>query len=109
MLVDGDDEILGVNILKVFNSVYTTRKQEVVYSNFMSFHGYNTVTCGISEPYTDYEKAKNLYREFQYTRMFPIRTFLNKNLLKIHVGDLQDDEGNWFKSASDHAICTPLL
>jgi hypothetical protein len=34
-LVDGDDELLGVNIFKVFNSVYTRKELEVLYSNII--------------------------------------------------------------------------
>ena len=42
-LVDGDDELLGVNIFKVFNSLYVTKKLEVLYSNYITFHGYYSV------------------------------------------------------------------
>jgi hypothetical protein len=34
-LVDGDDELLGVNIFKVFNSVYTLEGLDVLYSNII--------------------------------------------------------------------------
>jgi len=34
-LVDGDDELLGVNVFKVFNSVYTRKGLEVLYSNII--------------------------------------------------------------------------
>jgi hypothetical protein len=32
--MDGDDEFIGKNALKLFNSIYQTRKSGVVYSNF---------------------------------------------------------------------------
>lgn len=35
VLLDGDDELLGVNVLKVFNSMYTKLKLEVMYSNII--------------------------------------------------------------------------
>jgi hypothetical protein len=41
--------------------------------------------------------------------MFPVRSFRVRNFLKIRKSDLQSEEGAWFKSAYDHAICTPLL
>ena len=51
-MVDGDDELLGVNIFKVFNALYVTHKLEVLYSNFIAFQGYSSVSPGISQPYT---------------------------------------------------------
>ncbi len=34
-LVDGDDELLGVSALKVFNSLYTANNLDVLYSNLV--------------------------------------------------------------------------
>lgn len=54
LIVDGDDELLGVNVFKTFNSVYTTKQQEVVYSNFIVlYHKNNQLRGGWSSAYTE--------------------------------------------------------
>jgi len=35
--VDGDDELIGRNVFKVFNWAYQTQKAGVVYSNYYRF------------------------------------------------------------------------
>ena len=109
MLADGDDELLGVNIFKVFNSEYTTKQLEVAYSNIIVNHLKNkTAFKGWSEEYTPEERNFNKYRD-NSTKMFPLRTFKVSTFLKIPKSDLQDDDGNWFMSAYDQVICPQLL
>jgi glycosyltransferase involved in cell wall biosynthesis len=38
MIVDGDDELIGRNILKVFNWGYQTKKAGVMYTNFIWYN-----------------------------------------------------------------------
>jgi hypothetical protein len=52
-LVDGDDELLGINVLKVFNSVYTRKGLEVMYSNIIVNDKNKYVKQGWSSSYTD--------------------------------------------------------
>jgi hypothetical protein len=108
-LIDGDDELLGVNVLKVFNSIYTQKKLDVLYSNFLnSNRGAKTVSLGWSRGYTPDEKKFNIYRDFS-TQMFPLRSFRVSTFLKIPVANMQDDAGVFFMSASDQTICPQVL
>ena len=48
-----DDELLGFNIFKVFNSVYQLEKSNVVYSNFLEYHAdHEQLLKGYSTSYT---------------------------------------------------------
>ncbi len=38
MIVDGDDELIGKNALKLFNIAYQKNKAGVVYSNFYFYN-----------------------------------------------------------------------
>ena len=51
-LVDGDDELLGVNVFKVFNSVYTKKNLDVLYSNIIVNEKNEHVKRGWSSGYT---------------------------------------------------------
>lgn len=52
LVVDGDDELLGVNIFKVFNALYITHGLQVVYSNYVRTINLNDAIKGISKEYT---------------------------------------------------------
>jgi len=54
MIVDGDDELIGNNILKIFNTAYQKNKAGVVYSNFYFYNqDSGEVKSGFTSPYTD--------------------------------------------------------
>ena len=107
-LVDGDDELLGINVLKVFNSVYTLKGLEVMYSNIIISDKGKEIRKGWSSGYSALEKKYNKYRD-SATRMFPLRTFNVSTFLKLRPSDLKDNDGNWFISAYDQTICPQVL
>lgn len=109
LLVDGDDQLLGVNIMKVYNSLYITKKLEILYSNYLDFMTYSSVTRGISQPYSLEQKKQNKYRQIGYTHFFHARSFRASTFLKIKVADFKDNDGKFWTSASDYAYCIPLL
>lgn len=39
MLVDGDDSLLGTQVMKLFNAVYQKNKAAVVYSRYLVLSG----------------------------------------------------------------------
>ena len=51
--IDGDDELIGRNILQVFNSVNQSKKAGVVYSNFYYYHPTEYLYYGFNSQYTD--------------------------------------------------------
>lgn len=52
--MDGDDELVGTQVFKMYNMLYQREKMYVLYSNFISYDSYypnNPLTIGISEKY----------------------------------------------------------
>ena len=47
MIVDGDDELIGRQVLKHFNAIFQEKKVWFMYTNFISPHG----TVGYSRPF----------------------------------------------------------
>ena len=47
MIVDGDDELIGRQVLKVFNAAFQKEKAWFVYSNFIIS---KSLTAGYSKP-----------------------------------------------------------
>ena len=62
MIVDGDDELLGRQVFKLFNSVFQKEGSWFVYSNFISFVG----TIGYSRSYCKEVKERNSYRKASF-------------------------------------------
>ena len=60
--LDGDDEFIGRNVLKLFNWGYQTKKSGVLYSNFYWYQQPSTLMFGMNSEYGEAEKKKNLYR-----------------------------------------------
>ncbi len=42
-VVDGDDELVGTQVLKLYNAVYQKEKLYALYSNYFSFDSNNEV------------------------------------------------------------------
>lgn len=81
----------------------------MVYSNLIvNTVNIGQVKAGWSSAYDENEKKKNVYRDSS-TRMFPIRTYKVSTFLKIEEKNLKTDQGQWFMSASDQAICPQVL
>lgn len=81
MLVDGDDELLVKDSLKVFNSVYQSQKVDVVYSNHLKLYWHqDDVFKGWSSAYTAAEIKGNAYRDvpqkISHLRSFKVSLFL---------------------------------
>lgn len=104
MIVDGDDELLGRQVLKLFNAVFQEKKLWFVYSNFLSIAG----TIGFSRPFPPSTMRRNNYRTFHYVTSH-LRAFYTKLFLNIREEDLQDGSGEYLRAANDVAICIPIL
>lgn len=79
--VDGDDELVGKKVFKVFNAIYQSKKPSVAYSISLEYWVYdNFIKDGWSKPYTDEEKTNNLYRDvpqkISHLRSFRIDLYL---------------------------------
>ena len=54
MIMDGDDEFVGKNALKIFNVGYIRNKGGVIYSNFYFYNqDKGGISLGFTTPYTD--------------------------------------------------------
>ena len=62
MVVDADDELIGKNVLKVFNAAYQQKKAGVIYSNFFYYKHASFLRVGFTGEYSDREKDQNQYR-----------------------------------------------
>jgi glycosyltransferase involved in cell wall biosynthesis len=60
--LDGDDEFIGRNVLKLFNWGYQTKKSGVLYTNFYWYQQPTTLMYGFTSEYSEHEKKNNLYR-----------------------------------------------
>lgn len=105
MVVDGDDELLGRQVLKVFNARFQKEEAWFVYSNFI--HGHDN-KIGYSRPFPPEVMEINMYRAYPFVTSH-LRAFYTQLFRNIKEEDLKDDQGNYFNAANDVAICIPAL
>ena len=60
--LDADDELIGKNVLKIFNAAYQQKKAGVIYSNFFFYEQGEKIEVGFTEDYTQDEKRMSKYR-----------------------------------------------
>ena len=108
MLVDADDELIGRNVLKVFNWARQTKSPGVTYSNYLTYKKTRYLNPGFSTFYTNEERIKNKYRN---TRMkfMKVEVYLNSLFLEVDPNDLKDDSGAFYLTTYDYAMFYPLL
>jgi hypothetical protein len=104
MIVDGDDELIGRQVLKLFNTVYQETGAWVAYSNFFTEEG----KLGYSKPIPERVIKDNLYRKYAFVTSH-LRTLYTSLLRQIKEEDLLDKEGAYFTAANDVAILIPSL
>lgn len=63
MVVDGDDELIGRNVLQLFNAFYHSKKSLSVYSNHLRAIKNAQFYVGTSKPYSPSVKENNTYRQ----------------------------------------------
>jgi glycosyltransferase involved in cell wall biosynthesis len=62
-IVDGDDEYIGKNVLKIFNAAYQKLKAGVIYSNFYVYRIEILCQKGFTTDYNEETKRKGNYRD----------------------------------------------
>lgn len=80
MIVDGDDELLGMQVLKHFNSLFRSKDIWVAYTNFMSIRG----SIGYSRPYSQNVIERNAYRKSGFV-ISHLRAFYTKLFASVKV------------------------
>ena len=102
--MDGDDELIGKQVLKLFNSVFQKEQAWFVYSNFLSIRG----NAGYSRPFPASIIKNNAFRKYPFVTSH-LRAFYTQLFVNIKEDDLKDDNGEYLKAANDVAICIPIL
>lgn len=75
MSIDGDDELIGKNVFKIFNAQYQILKGGVIYSNFYYYdQSQHKIMSGFTDEYPRAEKESNLYR-YAPQRFSQLRSF----------------------------------
>ena len=104
LIVDGDDELLGRQVLKLFNSVFQKDKVCFAYSNFLTIRG----GVGYSRPFPAKTMLMNTYRRYPFVTSH-LRAFYTQLFLNIKEEDLKSEKGEYLRAANDVAICIPIL
>ena len=104
MVVDGDDEIIGSQVLKVYNAVFQEKKVWLAYSNSLASNG----NIGYSRPYHPDIIEENTYRLYDFT-VSHLRAYYTSLFSKVSKQDLLGKDGNYLQSAGDMAVCLPML
>ena len=75
MSIDGDDELIGKNVFRIFNAEYQRLKGGVIYSNFYYYdQSQQKIMSGFTDEYPPAEKESNLYR-YAPQRFSQLRSF----------------------------------
>lgn len=104
IIADGDDELLGKQVFKLFNAVFQKERAWFVYTNFLNIRG----SIGYSRPFPAATIKNNKYRTYPFVTSH-LRAFYTQLFRNIKEPDLKDDDGNYLKAANDVAICIPIL
>lgn len=104
LIVDGDDELIGRQVLKLFSAVFQQRDAWFVYSNFLTIRG----NVGYSRPFPEKVVSSNTYRKYPFVTSH-LRAFYTELFLNVKEEDLQSDDGEYLRAANDVAICIPIL
>lgn len=99
-----NSELIGKNVLKVFNTVYQTNKVGMVYSNFYTYDQGFSVRLGFNSEHSRDEM--NNIRKQRFALSTSV-TYLTEHFLKIKE-DLKDSKGNDLDLAYEQAIFFPL-
>ena len=106
--LDGDDEFIGRNVLKIFNAEYQKLKAGAIYSNFYFYNQNRWTSRGFTNEFAEHVKSQNAYR---HSPMFfsHLKTYRNELFRKIDKKNFLDRNGNYFTFASDIAFYIPIM
>lgn len=106
MTVDGDDELIGKNVLSLFNSFYQRLKGGFIYSNFYQYIPNEIIYNGTSRYYDYKEKEEVKFREI-HVKGIQIRSFNSSLFRSIDKSNFLDTHGNFYRMTYDVAIVIP--
>lgn len=106
--LDGDDEFIGKNVLKIFNAGYQRHKAGVIFSNFYWYEQAVNIMLGFTSDYAQSEKDGNNYRQAPQ-RFSHLRSYKAEIFRKVEFKDFQDDQGKFYTIAYDMVIYFPVM
>jgi glycosyltransferase involved in cell wall biosynthesis len=114
--VDGDDWLIGKNVLSVIDSVYKETGCELTYGNCVywapgaSIHGKiaTEVSSSINRRYSPDVEKNNAYRK-NYFLPLHLRSWKASAFARIHKKSFLRTDGSWIRFCEDQAIFLPLL
>ena len=107
--VDGDDQLIGSHVFKLFNTVYQTKNPGFAYSNHVYYaEDEEYISKGYSEAYSKLSVEKQNYRKV-IQKFGHLRSFRTELFFKIREQDLRDKHGQFFLAAGDEAFIFPML
>ena len=98
MIIDGDDELVGRQALKLISSHYQKGKNWIVYTNFWTSLYEVGTSIRISKRYL---RNNSRYRKKPRHFMGPIRTFYTQLFRLIKDRDHKFDNGTFFDTMYD--------
>ena len=94
MAVDGQDELIGRQVLKLFNSVFHDKEIWFAYSSYI----YEKGSTGNSRPFSEKTIENNSYRTAPFVSHLP-RVFYTQLLRNVKEEDLKDEKGVYFEAS----------
>lgn len=104
IIVDGDDQLIGRQVFKLFNTQFQTKNAWLVYTNFIIK---SSLTVGYSRIYPFQTIKRNEYRKAPFT-ISHLRAFYTKLFTMIKQQDLKNENGDWYRAANDIAMYIPI-
>ena len=106
ILLDGDDWLSSLNCLSYLNKVYLDTNCMMTYGTYV-YYPFGTIGVEPSE-YPEEIISKNGFRADKW-RASHLRTFKHLLWQNLDIKDLQNKNGDYYKTAYDQALMLPLL
>ena len=94
-ILDGDDEIIGAQTLRLFNAVYQKERLYVLYANFMSYDPAGVLRLGVSRSFSE-----QVYKDESYRRQrhyySQLRSMMSDVFLLMNSSSLRSQNGAFY-------------
>lgn len=105
VVLDGDDALMGSNVLSHLNEIYCTKDIWLSYGQFQELHGGN---IGFCRPVPRHIVQEHKFRKWELMPSH-LRTYYAWLFKAIEKKDLVDDNGSFFTMTGDLATMMPMI
>jgi len=84
-MLDGDDSLIGTNVLALINAVYQEEKSALVWGNFLSIFGNGQASLGFSRDYSEAQKKDSSFRKLKSFISSHLKTFFVDVFKRIKI------------------------